>query len=166
MKSLPNWNDRSMVVKMTFNPILLLDFTKYIIHLYHKEYDICPNFYVPFLAIPFFIFDDFRSSLPYSNTTLLTSWILGTEDKEYGSRLHIFYQNRYNTIKPYIQEAIILGVSNKEIEILNNGKISLLGKYTKDKEFKELYETKIKIVNKWFSPTIVNENIIQIGVIL
>ena len=155
MNQFEKWQDRSLDIKIAFNPLQFLEYIKCIIeqyHILHKEY---PPFYLPYIILPFIVYKDFYETLPRAKSTKFTMWHYGI-----GENMANLYNSRYKSLFPYIQESLQIGVVLKHFTVSKDGKWTSNNSLNLDKKV----QTKINILCSWFSPTGTKDILNTLGV--
>lgn len=107
-------------------------FYSFLIQCFLSGYEKPCEFVLPFLAFPILLYEDSRQKLLTANTrsrfeTLFQSFPIAEGKKLSGRTRLAGYVDRYNTLKSYCKEAIII-LSSEDNIIIENHKIILINK--------------------------------------
>ena len=154
-KELPKWKNRPLEIRYFYNPLVILNLILNLIIVYREEHNRGIPLPVIFTIIPFFLHKDLYDSLPKTKTTLFTNWL----DQKKGQDIKYFFIDRYKSLYPYIQEALLLGFSQKLLYI--DDRVINSQNTVKDKGL----QTKMRILSTWFAPNNYTNNMNEIGVV-
>lgn len=145
------WLSRSKEAANLFNPAFCCAVLSATVCNYSQQDNLGMPFPLAFIVLPVILHKQTRNALPYNTRTSLAAWL---EEKPYA---RIQFYERAISLKPFVREAILYGVTSDWLAI-ESGRLKTKLTDSKFKNFLQLMDgearecvLRARLVGKWFA---------------
>lgn len=146
-----SWSTRSKEAASLFNPAFCCAVLSATVSNYSQQDNLGMPFPLAFIVLPVILHKRTRNTLPYNTRTSLAAWL---EEKPYA---RIQFYERAISLKPFVREAILFGVTNDWL-VIESGRLKSKLADSKFKNFLQHMDgearecvLRARLVGKWFA---------------